>query len=87
MVYVFDSEATHRSVNLVLGSAVHEGIAALYSDLATCATIRNSGGSVTWTARHPKQMGKTYRYYASPRPYRVVPRHYCAEVMLASIVV
>ena len=32
--YVLHSESTHRSVNLVLGSAVHEGIAAFYGYLA-----------------------------------------------------
>jgi len=31
--YVLDSEPTHRSVNLVLGSAVHEAIAAFYGYL------------------------------------------------------
>ena len=33
--YLLHSESSHRSVNLVLGSAVHEGIAAFYSYLAT----------------------------------------------------
>ena len=32
--YVLHSESTHRSVNLVLGSAVHEGIAAFYAYFA-----------------------------------------------------
>ena len=32
--YLLDSEPAHRSVNLVLGSAVHEAIAAFYDHLA-----------------------------------------------------
>ena len=33
--YVLDSEPTHRSVNLILGSAVHEAIATFYVGLGT----------------------------------------------------